>query len=74
MLDLQTLRNDIQGVAAKLKERRNFVMDVDTFVSLESPLARAFSQTPSSFRLSVIQFQKTLVLQKKMEMKKKLPT
>ncbi|MDG1162952.1 MAG: serine--tRNA ligase [Burkholderiales bacterium] len=36
MLDLQTLRNDIQGVAAKLKERRNFVMDVDTFVSLES--------------------------------------
>ena len=36
MLDLQTLRNDIQDVAAKLKERRNFVMDVDTFVSLES--------------------------------------
>ena len=36
MLDLQTLKNDIQGVAAKLKERRNFVMDVDTFVSLES--------------------------------------
>ena len=34
MLDLQTLRNDIQDVAAKLKERRNFVMDVDTFVSL----------------------------------------
>ena len=36
MLDLQTLRNDIQDVAAKLKERRNFVIDVDTFVSLES--------------------------------------
>ena len=36
MLDLQTLRNDIQDVAAKLNERRNFVMDVDTFVSLES--------------------------------------
>jgi len=36
MLDLQTLRNDIQDVAAKLKERRNFVMDVDTFVSLQS--------------------------------------
>ena len=36
MLDLQTLRNDIQDVAAKLKERRNFVMDVDTFVSFES--------------------------------------
>ena len=36
MLDLQTLRNDIQDVAAKLKERRNFVMDVDTFVSLET--------------------------------------
>ena len=36
MLDLQTLRNDIQDVAAQLKERRNFVMDVDAFVSLES--------------------------------------
>ena len=47
MLDVQTLRNDIQTVTDKLIERRNFTLDVSAFVTLESERKTVQSDTES---------------------------
>lgn len=47
MLDVQTLRNDIQTVTDKLIERRNFTLDVNAFVTLESERKTVQSDTES---------------------------
>ena len=47
MLDVQTLRNDIQTVTDKLMERRNFTLDVSAFVTLESERKTVQSDTES---------------------------
>ena len=47
MLDVQTLRNDIQAVTDKLIERRNFTLDVSAFVTLESERKTVQSDTES---------------------------
>ena len=45
MLDVQILRNDIQNVTNKLIERRNFTLDVNAFVTLESERKTVQSDT-----------------------------
>ena len=45
MLDVQILRNDIQNVTNKLIERRNFKLDVNAFVTLESERKTVQSDT-----------------------------
>lgn len=45
MLDVQILRNDIQTVTDKLIERRNFTLDVNSFVTLESERKTVQSDT-----------------------------
>ena len=47
MLDVQILRNDIQTVTDKLIERRNFTLDVNSFVTLESERKTVQSDTES---------------------------
>ena len=47
MLDVQILRNDIQTVTDKLIERRNFTLDVNSFVTLESERKTVQSNTES---------------------------
>ncbi|MBL6736464.1 MAG: serine--tRNA ligase [Burkholderiales bacterium] len=47
MLDVQILRNDIRTVTDKLIERRNFTLDVNSFVTLESERKTVQSDTES---------------------------
>ncbi len=47
MLDVQILRNDIRTVTDKLIERRNFTLDVHSFVTLESERKTVQSDTES---------------------------
>ncbi|MDA0361061.1 MAG: serine--tRNA ligase [Proteobacteria bacterium] len=47
MLDVQILRNDIQTITDKLIERRNFALDVNSFMILESERKTVQSDTES---------------------------